>query len=132
MSVHKELRDRLINDATLAALVGSRVYPVRLPQAPTLPAVTYQRASTRFVGSHGGTDGLGVVRYQLTAFADTYEEASAVAEAVRLAIEGWSDPSGGVDRVQAAIPTNQVDLIDPETDRYMIPLDVMIWAAVAA
>lgn len=125
-STHGAIRDALVEDATVAALVGTRVYPIRLPELPTLPALTYQRISSRPIGSHQGAGELEAGRWQVTAWADTYNGVQALALATERALDGRLG-SG----IQAAIPAGQLDLFDPETGRYYVPVDVMIWAVAA-
>jgi len=37
------LRAHLLDDASIAALVGARVYPLRLPQKAVMPSIVIQR-----------------------------------------------------------------------------------------
>ena len=46
MSASKALRARLIDDATMTGYVGTRIYPGRAPQKPTMPYIVYHRIST--------------------------------------------------------------------------------------
>lgn len=46
------LRSVLVTDATLSAIIGSRVYPVRVPQDGSAPCIVYTLLSTEY------TDGL--------------------------------------------------------------------------
>jgi hypothetical protein len=43
--IEEALRARLIGQSGLTALVSTRVYPLGLPQNPTLPAITYALVS---------------------------------------------------------------------------------------
>lgn len=75
------------NDATVAALVVSRVYPVLAPQGAVLPYATFQRISTLRVYHMGGATGLARVRMQADCYAADYPGAKALATAVRGALE---------------------------------------------
>jgi len=86
----RTLRLQLIN-SPVGDEVGERVYPVRLPQGATIPAVVYQRISTDPVRSHSGNSGLATVRFQLSCWAETYDEASTIAEKIRTALHGKRD-----------------------------------------
>lgn len=69
--------------APLAALIGTRLYPVILPQNPTLPAATYRRISTRRPNAMGRDPGIAFARIQFTAWATTPLGAKQVKEAIR-------------------------------------------------
>lgn len=45
MDIFKHIRAYVLGDGALAAQLGTRVYPVKLPQTVTYPALTIQRIS---------------------------------------------------------------------------------------
>ena len=45
MTVEGAIVSRLKADSAVSAIVGSRVYRLKLPQQPTLPAIRLQRVS---------------------------------------------------------------------------------------
>ena len=47
MTLESELRTYTLAGASVAALVGTRMHARKLPQTPTLPAITFQRIDTR-------------------------------------------------------------------------------------
>lgn len=53
MSVETDFYSAVTGDATLAALVGTRVYPAILPDNATLPAMVYSVISQVPIGSGG-------------------------------------------------------------------------------
>jgi len=85
MSTEQTLYSTLKNDAGVSALVGTRIYPLLLPQNPTYPAITYQRISTRPVMTRTG-NGLDFVRMQIDCYADSYSGVKALAAAVEAAL----------------------------------------------
>ena len=102
----------------LSALVGTRVYPLRVPQNPTLPAVTYQRSGGSNEDTHDQSTAHSP-RIQFTCWAATYIEAEALALQVEAASRTWHDAQGG-----AAHPNEPIDMSDPETGVYQIVVDV--------
>jgi hypothetical protein len=81
---------RLKNYSGLSALVGDRIYPLKLPQGVILPAVTYQRISTPRVITHDqGTGGLAMPRFQFSAYDDGYSSVKAVIKQIREALNGY-------------------------------------------
>lgn len=68
MSVETDFYSAVTGDATLAALVGTRVYPAILPDNATLPALVYSVISQVPIGS-GGCES---TRVQVDCYAATY------------------------------------------------------------
>ena len=66
MSLETALRAYVLADAAVTALAGQPMYPRRLPQGPTLPALVYQRIDTRREHDMDGPDGLPRPRVQVT------------------------------------------------------------------
>ena len=90
MTVGTLLYDALVADGSIAALVDDRVYPIQLPQDPTLEALTYQRISNT---EQRGTTELRETRYQINCWAERYQESQDLATVVKSAMEEWSIPS---------------------------------------
>ena len=86
----------------VSALVGTRVYPLRLPQtttAPVLPAIRYQRIDTvrsPYREMATGRSSHVRPRFQIDCFAATPAGAQAVADAVRSVLDGFRGTSAGV------------------------------------
>jgi hypothetical protein len=116
----------LTGDVTLSALVGGRVYPQPIPQEAALPAVAYQRISTRRVRSHSGPSGLARPRVQVTASANSYAQAKAVAAAVRGALDGLRATVAGVE-VQGAWLDGDVDEYGDDGELRSVRMDFMFW-----
>lgn len=117
----------------LAGLVGARVYPLKLPQKPTLPAITYQRISGPHVHSHSGISGLARPRYQFTCWAEKYADAKATAEILRLALDGYKGTMGGAGGVDVSgiLSAGDGDIYDPDTTLSGVYHDFFIWHAEA-
>jgi hypothetical protein len=71
----------------VAAVVGTRVYPLVLPQKAALPAVSYLRVDGVQDSNLSGNSGLEVVRVQIDCWAETYAGAKALASAVSEAMQ---------------------------------------------
>ena len=117
MSIETDVYDRLV---AAVPLVAGRCYPLLLPQNPTLPAVTFFKVSNPRVETLIADASLQHPRYQFSCWALTYGAAWAVAEQVRLALQGLT--SAGAGNYQ-----NAVDLYDPETGWYHVAVDITIW-----
>lgn len=76
-------------DASVAALVSTRVYPDMAPQSPTLPYIVVQRIDAIREQALSGAAGCGTARVQVDTYAASKSSAWSVAEALRTALYGW-------------------------------------------
>lgn len=113
---------QLAADAGVSALVGTRIYPRRLPQSPTVPAITYQRISS---GPQLGTTSLRRSRYQLNCWDLTPDGVQALADVVKGALEEHSD-TDQTPGIKMAEIINEIDTTDDETELERVIVDVML------
>ena len=125
MSLETALRAYVLADAATAAIVGQRMYPRRLPQGPTLPALDYQRVDTRRLHDFDGPDGLPRARVQVRAWGASVQSATDTAALVRARLDGFKGAWGAV-TVGACLCVAERDLDDPETGRSAVVQDYMI------
>jgi len=112
----------LSQSVAVGALVGSgpdaRIYPVVLPQTPTLPTLTYQRVGSVRDRAMRGPTGTSFARVQFDAWAPAtdagggYAAAKGLADAVRRAVDGYAGAMG-----DATVGTLFVQLVEVENDR---------------
>jgi hypothetical protein len=121
MSLESDLYTALSTHGGLSALVGTRIYPNRLPDNPTLPAVVYQRITTNHNLASGNVP-LIRARMQLDCYDDSYLSVVAVAVQVHAALD-MASPTG----LAAAVPENDDDSYDPEALLHRRRLDVFVW-----
>lgn len=133
MTIEEAIFHLVSNDAGVTALLGSgtacRVYPKKLPQTPTLPAVVYHRIDTPREHSQQGASELAHPRFQFDCWAETRSGAKAVADAVRLALDGFQGSMGsapGID-VSGAFAEDESDEYDDDVKQFMSRLDVIVW-----
>lgn len=88
MQIESALYNHLANNASIVAKVGTRIYPVKLPQGVELPAITYQRISGVREHNIAGPSGRARPRIQIDCWAESYSEAKSVADTVRLVLDG--------------------------------------------
>lgn len=122
MSIIDDLRTYLLADATVASLIGTRMFPVKLPQNPTFPAVMIQTISGERVHSTDGASGLAGPRIQIDCWAESYADADAVFEAVRKRLDG----KGNGD-IQGMFIQSERDDFDFELGIYNRSMDVFVW-----
>lgn len=128
-TIEEALFAHLTANAGVTALVSTRVYPVQMPQNPTLPAIVYNRISGERVQHMQGSSGLASPRIQFDCFAKTYAVAKAVAEALRLAIEGFSGTMGGVNGpdVNSCLLQSDSDGYEDDLEVYWVSVDYIVW-----
>lgn len=130
MRIEQALYNRLSTHAGLAALVGSRIYPVRLPLRPDYPAVSYFRVSRSMRRAFGGTVSGQETRFQFDCWAKTYAGGKDVADQVIAALDGFSGTmggSGGVEVQAVYLENEQDDDFEDSADLYHTIVEFMIW-----
>lgn len=83
----------LLADSTFSALTDD-VFPQFAPEGASLPYCIYQRISSDGQHEMGNPSTLGIARIQLDSYAATYAGAKALADAARLALDGYF--TGGI------------------------------------
>lgn len=113
-NIQPGLIDYMLADASIAAIVGSRIYPIKMPQGVTAASVVMNRISG--LGDHHmqGPSGLSRPRMQIDSYAPTFQAAVTLANAVKERIDGAAGTFGtGSDIVEV-----QGIFFDTEEDRY--------------
>lgn len=109
-----------LTDGAVGALVSDRVYPMVLPQQPTMPAISYQQISNPVASE--GTLELRQPRFQFNCFADTAIAARALANALVGQMRGWSSKS---DSVIHANDEGWIDDYDDDAETYRVIIDIV-------
>lgn len=126
VEIYRALRAFLLADATISATVGTRVYPLKLPQGAETPAIVITRVSGVRSNVLSGPASLAQPRYQIdsvvreTTGSTAFTVASTLGSAVRSRLEGH----GGVMTDPATSPVSDYrtgvtfiderDLFDPD------------------
>jgi hypothetical protein len=82
MSVEVAIIDYLLAGSAVAAIIGTRIFPLTRPQGSALPALTVTRISGAPVYASDGEAGLLDARLQIDSYAETYTAAKDLAAAV--------------------------------------------------
>ena len=109
-------------DAGLSALVGNRIYPLVAADATEPPYIIFSRVATVPAESHEAPSGLDVTTVQFSCFAKKFSTASAIADALRAALEQATPPDGGSIHFTASR-----DFFEQETRLYDFQLDADFW-----
>ena len=124
--IEQDLRTYLLAQPAIAALIGTRCYPARLPQGAARPALTYQRIARTTSITHDGAADLGRARIQIDCWTDSYEAMVGLAKAIRAALSGYRGPMGSNGATAARI-VNELDLPEPEPALWRRMIDVAVW-----
>lgn len=128
MRAEKAIYTLLAADAGLAALIGTRIYPSRLPQNTTMPAVAYEYISGNDVPVIDAQAGYQVLRsrVEVTALGKNYSDVKAVLEAVRKACLYKHGVIGGVQVVSIVRAGMGPDLRADDLSLYMQSIDFIV------
>lgn len=126
MTVEYGLVQILEDDATFGGIAGDRIYPHRLPQTPTFPAVTYARVSGVRVKVLKGLSGLARPTFQFDCWAESYTTVKTLADAVRGAFDGFQGTLDGDTTYRVQI-LNEVDNFEEELDIYRVIQDYEVF-----
>ena len=129
MLIEEALRTYLAGNSGVSAIVSGIIYPVVLPQGVQLPALMFQRISGVRVESLQGSSGLAHPIFQIDCFSeqkDGYSQVKALAEVVRLALEGYRGTWSGMS-IQGVLFLGDTDLYEDESEVYRVSMDFEIW-----
>ena len=110
-TVDEVIYSLLHDDPAVAAIVGVRIYPQELPQEADLPAIVYERTANDHLRSNDGATGIVNATYELTAWGDGFPDARLLADAVRLALDGYSGTVGSV-KIGFILLENELDVLE--------------------
>ena len=125
MAVEEAIQTILAADVAVSALIVARIYPSRLPDGATYPAIVYQRISGPRLHDLSGPSGYATPRIQLDLWAATYSEAKALAEAVREALDGYQGVVGAY-RIGECLMDGETDLYEPGVVQHRIVQDYIV------
>lgn len=108
------IRAILAADGTVTGLVSTRIYPDRLPQNVTLPAIVYEHDAELSHDHHGGLSGFADSYVIVTAYARTRLSATAIQDAVRLALAHYQGTSASVVVRRIHVGQGTTDVDEPE------------------
>lgn len=105
------LRSALIANATVAGLMGDRVYPVVAPASAALPFVTWRRVAIRRQQTLGAPMGMPVTSVEYSIYGGTYEQAREVADAMRLVLDGYGGTVNNTEVKQTSLEQESDDFV---------------------
>ena len=134
MSIHAGLNRLLVSDASIAAVITARCYPIQLPQNPTLPAVTYFAVSGDRLKSNSGPQDYGWTRFQIDTWALSMSAALSLADLILARLDGYkgsfddgNSPAVSTWTIQGAFLAGERDFYESDPKQYRVSRDYMIW-----
>lgn len=109
----------LSTTTALTALVGTRIYPLVLPQAAAFPAVTYQRVGAGRDYHLGGFGNLDRASIQMDVWSTSYGSVKPCSTVLIAAMEGATAFKAECDDI--------TDLYEDVAQMYRVSLDFSIW-----
>jgi len=99
----------LLSDPAVAAVVGTRIYPVIGPATAELPFATWRRSGVQRQHTLNGPMGMPTVLLSIELFALTYEAVRDIADRVRRALDGYGGSPADCVLVNNVSLDNEVD-----------------------
>lgn len=124
--IYEAIRTRLLATANVAAIVGARVYPLRMPDNGDLPAITLEITSSRHVESMSGSSGLVAVGMAIDCWARSIDATHDLAEKVRLSLQGYRGTVGGHE-IQGITEWRHTDAYEDDIEIYHVSCLCKVW-----
>lgn len=118
--IQKAIRKLLVNDPAVAAIVGTRVYPIHVDGALTPPYIKYLTVSDARIYRT-----IRPPRIQVSCWADDYPTVRQLAEVVIAALDDYHGVIDGV-AIESIRYLNGPELYEAETRLYHIPCDFRV------
>lgn len=115
---------KLAADAGVSALVSTRIYPIRMPQSPTLPLITYQQVAAEYEHAMGSDPNVEWARMQVTSWAETLTSARSLAKKVKACLRRATGTAAST-VVQHSRIEMQIDGYEDGPQRYRVDMDFM-------
>jgi hypothetical protein len=136
VNVELAVRSHLAQDSGVTTLVSTRIYQVRLPQSPTLPALRVQLISEPHNHHLRGPDGAARARVQIDTYvsdgiADPYGSIDAIGSAIRTALDGATFTVSGVEVTGAMCVDRRVMYEADDLRLWREMQDYIVWTRTA-
>lgn len=116
----------LAGSQPVVSIIGSRIYRVKMPDNPQLPAITYQTVSSSPVESFEGFSGLWKPMIRVDCWGKGAGSTQDLAEKVRLALHGYQG-SYQDRRIHNILEWSVTELYDEDLDIFHVACSMRIW-----
>jgi hypothetical protein len=115
--IEDALFTKLSGTTAISDIVGTRIHPVKMPDNPTFPSITYQRISSTREQTMQGRVSYCEAIMQIDIWSQDYDVTRDLASKVFSALEGFRGPISSVD-IQAILSQNEIDLFEDDVKVY--------------
>jgi hypothetical protein len=119
MKIEQAVFKRLTTDVNVREIVGTRVCPLKLPQTPTYPSITYQLSDLDPTYSMDGYSHLSSAVFVIISYGETYSATTCLAGYVKQALEGIKKTIYGV-TILGSFLTDENRAFDHDLNVYSI------------
>ena len=116
--MEQAIHDILKDDAAVAAVIGTRIYPLIIPQWTLFPCITYQRITDTPTNDKDGVSRLDVIKIDIDMWGDKYSTLKDLKTKVRTALDNFDGTKTGF-TINVIFEAEQ-DLFEMEADSYHI------------
>jgi hypothetical protein len=121
MTFEADLKTHLQADASIAAAVLDRIYPLTAPQGVAKPYITYQRITGTPTNDLDGLDGSLIdIRCQIDVYAASFDACRVLSEFVRIRLQTAAASF-------AALTNFDQDFFEDDVRLYRTALDCSFW-----
>lgn len=114
-AVEKAIYSLLTNDANVSGLVSTRVFPIRIPQGASMPAITYEQETGPREHTLDGPVGMVPASFAINCWSTTYAQARMLADYTRICLDGYAGTTGS-QKIHVAMLGNESDLFEQAPD----------------
>lgn len=126
MSIETAIYTAITSDSGLSAIVGTRVYQVKMPDNVTMPAISYQTLSGTVVESFTGFSNLSSPIISLDCWAKSAGVAKDMATKLRTLFLGLTGSYGDT-RIENVLEWSYTDLYDADTEVFHVSCSARFW-----
>lgn len=123
--IDESLRDLLLNNAGVVALVGQSIHMMRLPQGTKAPCISYSRINTNPINALNTAARAEISTYQVDAWGKTQLQARDLAHKIKLALDAYIGTSLGVS-IGGIMLANEIDLYEEDTEFFRVSLEFTV------
>jgi hypothetical protein len=116
----------LSTNAGVSALIGTRIYPLKIPSNPTYPLITYQLISQPQVHTMDNKH-YSNSRMQVDAWATTFLSGQGLGDAIDSALNGYKGIVTSQENIHSCLQISREDYHEEGTEDYRVSFDYSIW-----